>query len=104
MAKRFKVIPAGVFKDKKITIADSDRVDQLRDIASSFMSQVFDLLPGDYAISDESELRDFATFSTRDTALEWKAIEEVYGLTKNDVGTENLATIFEQIASRAKTQ
>ena len=104
MPKRFKTAPANAFNGKKITVADTDRVDEHQVIAASFMSEVFDLLPGDYAVSDESELRDFTTFGIRDTSREWKTIEERYGLTRHDMGTENLATIFDQIAANRTAQ
>ena len=104
MPKRFRVIPAGTFKGPKITVADTSRVDAHSAIATSFMSEVFDLLPGDYAISDESELRDFTAFDSRETSHEWTRIEELYGFTRQEAGTECLAAIFERIAAKKNTQ
>lgn len=99
MHKRFKVIPSGTFTSKQIAVADTDRVDEYQRVASEFMSEIFDLLPDDYAISDESELRDFVSFGNADTSQEWKLIEERYGVVKADVGTESLADIFSFISN-----
>ena len=49
------------------------------DIAGEFMENVFDLLPGDYAITDESTLRDFTDFGSSHTSPAWRRITEGYG-------------------------
>ena len=104
MTKHFKVIPPGTFKGKRITIAETGRVDEHQGIAGEFILDIFGLQPGDYAISDESELRDFVAFGNRDTSHEWERIEELYGIGKLEAGTERLVDIFTVIARRRSTQ
>ena len=47
----------GGFKGKKVTYASADRVEEYRRVAEDFMMEVFDLLPGDYLITDETQGR-----------------------------------------------
>ena len=56
----------GAFKDKKVTYASTDRMEEHRRVADDFMMEVFDFLSGEYLITDESSLRDF-TDSPRPT-------------------------------------
>lgn len=51
-------IRRGAFKGRKVTYAATERVEDFRQLASEFMAEVFDFLPGDYLITDESSLRD----------------------------------------------
>ena len=66
MSKDEKIIRSGPFKGKKITFASTDRVEEFKTLADDFMLDVFELEPGDYAISDESAVRDFLSFSFND--------------------------------------
>lgn len=59
MSKDDKVLTRGPFKGKKITFASTERIEEFKEIASEFMREIFDLLPGEYLISDESDLHDF---------------------------------------------
>lgn len=105
MTKQSKIISSGPLKGKKLIFAGADRVSEYKPIADEFILRLFDWLPGEYAISDESELGDFVEFgSNGDTSREWEQIEEHYGLTKVAVGTENLADIFAAIALRRNIQ
>jgi hypothetical protein len=104
MSKRYKLIPAGAFKGKKITIAGTDRVDARREIANDFMTEVFELHPGEYAISDESDLGDFVHFEKSRVAELWSRIEGQYGITAADAGSERLVDIFDAIARRRLLQ
>jgi hypothetical protein len=104
MTKRYKTIPAGAFKGKKITIADTDRAEDHSEIASEFMAVLFDLLPGEYAISDESSLRDFVSFDQDRTNELWRQVETHYAINAAEVGTERLVDIFDSIARRRLVQ
>ena len=55
MSKNHRVIRAGLFKGKKITFASTDQVEAFKPIADEFMFRVFELEPGEYVISDESD-------------------------------------------------
>ena len=104
MSKDDKIISRGPFKGKRITLASTDRIEELRPIANEFMEEIFDLLPGDYAISDESDLRDFTEMGSSDTAYVWNRIRVVYGLEFSDVGSGRLVDIFTEIARRRNLQ
>jgi hypothetical protein len=94
----------GRFKGKKITFASTARVEACAQIASEFMEEIFDLVPGQYAISDESDLRDFTEFGSADTSELWMRIEEVYGVDSSDVTCGRLVDIFVEIALRRNPQ
>ena len=104
MSKDDKVISKGPFKGKKITFASTDRIEEFRQIANEFMEEIFDLLPGDYAISDESDLRDFTEMGSPDTTHVWERIRAVYGLEFSDVESGRLVNIFAEIARRRNPQ
>jgi len=102
--KRWKILPPGTFAGKKITFASTEQVDASSDIASEFMSTIFNLDPGDYLISDESSIPDFTPFDEPDIADVWSRIDSAYGINQSDVGSELLVRIFESIVQRQKTQ
>jgi hypothetical protein len=54
--KKFK---RGALKGKKIEFASSERIEEFRGVADDFMLEIFDFLPGEYLITDESSLPDF---------------------------------------------
>ena len=99
-----EVLKRGPFKGKKITYASTERIEEFRDIASEFVCEIFDLLPGEYLISDESDLDDFTEIGSSDTSQIWKRITETYGLVLSDVESERLVSIFIQIARRRNLQ
>lgn len=99
-----KVFTRGRFKGKKITFASTERVEEFARLASDFTGQVFDFLPGEYLISDESDLVDFTEMGSSDTSEVWKRIEEIYGISLVDVGSEKLVSIFSEIAQRRNLQ
>ena len=68
------------------------------------MVEVFDFLPGDYLITDESGLRDFTDFASSDTSPIWRRIAEIYGIDETDVPSERLADIFAEIKKRRSIQ
>lgn len=100
MSKGDGVVARGRFKGKKITFASTARVEQFAQIASEFMEDVFDVLPGQYAISDESDIRDFTEMGSSDTSDVWTRIKAVYGVDTSDVTSGRLVDIFAQIARR----
>jgi len=102
--KRWKVLPPGTFEGKTITLAETDVVETYPQLAAEFMSRIFELDPGDYLITDESGLRDFTPFGESDTTGIWASIENVYGVSESDVGSQLLSRIFEAISSRRRTQ
>jgi hypothetical protein len=70
------VVSRGRFKGKKITFASTARVEEFAQIASEFMGEIFDLSPGQYAISDESDIRDFTEMGSSDTSEIWTRIRK----------------------------
>jgi hypothetical protein len=104
MSKDDRIITKGRFKGKTITFASTDRIEEFTQIAHDFVKQVFDFAPGEYVISDESDVRDFTEFCSSDTSEVWKRIEEIYGISLADVGSERLVNIFAEIARRKNVQ
>ena len=98
------VVSRGRFKGKKITFASTARVEEFVQIASEFMGEIFDLVPGEYAISDESDIRDFTGMGSSDTSDIWTRIKEVYGVDNSDVTSGRLVDIFVEIARRRNPQ
>lgn len=97
-------IKRGAFKGKKVTYASTDRLEDFRKLADEFMMEIFDFLPGDYVITDESCLRDFAEFASSDTASIWHRITEIYAIGKADAPSEKLIDVFEAIRTRRNVQ
>jgi len=98
------VISRGRFKGKKVTYASTDRIEELRQIADEFMEEIFELLPGEYLITDESDIRDFTEFGSSDTSEIWKRIIDVYGIEQSDAGSGRFVNIFAEIARRRNIQ
>jgi len=94
----------GPLKGKKVTYASTDRVEEYGRIARDFMLEVFDFLPGDYLITDESSLRDFTDFASSDTSPIWTRITELHSIERADVPSEGLADIFAEIQRRSRIQ
>jgi hypothetical protein len=102
--KRWKILPPDTFEGKTVTIADTDVVDTYPQIVAAFMSQIFELDPGDYLITDEADILDFTPFDEPDTTEIWARIESAYGIAQSDVGSGLLIRIFEEIAKCRRTQ
>jgi len=94
----------GAFKDKIITYASTDLLEGFRHIADDFMFHVFDYLPGEYLITDESTLLDFTDFGSSETAPLWSCIRELYAIGRDDVPSEKLVDIFAEIQVRRSVQ
>lgn len=88
------------FKGRTITYASTERIEEFAQLSNEFMKQIFDLEPGEYLISDESDLLDFTDFGSSDTSETWKRITEVYGVSLADVGSERFVNIFAVITQR----
>lgn len=97
-------IRRGAYKGKKITYASTDRIEDFRGLADDFMMEVFDFLPGDYLITDESTLRDFTELASSDTSPIWLRIAQIYAIGKADVPSERLVDIFAEIRRRRNIQ
>ena len=104
LARRMTIFKRGAFKGKKFELASTDRLEDFRGASADFMSKVFDFLPGDYLITDESSLRDFTDFASSDTSLIWGRITELYAIGKADVPSERLVDIFAVIQARRNIQ
>jgi hypothetical protein len=104
MDKGWKRVPAGTSAGKHITFASTEEVEAHDDIAAEFIRRIFAFEPGDYAISDESDILDFMSFDESDTSEVWNRIERAYGLTEVDVGSGRLVNIFRAINGRRGTQ
>ena len=92
MCKDDKVITRGRFKGKKITFASTQRIEEFARLAGDFMGQVFDFEPGEYLISDESDVLDFTAMGSSDTSEIWRRITEIYGVSLADVGSGRLVS------------
>lgn len=97
-------IRRGPLKGKSFELAPSERVEAFRHVADDFMLEIFDFLPGEYLITDESSLCDFADTGTSDTAPLWQLITDRYAISRNDVPSERLVDIFAQIEARKSVQ
>jgi hypothetical protein len=104
MGKRWKILPRDTFEGKRVTFAPTDQVDTYPEIAAEFMSEIFELDPRDYLITDEADVLDFTPMDESDTTEIWRRIEVAYGITLSDVESGRLPRIFEAIANRRKVQ
>jgi hypothetical protein len=104
MTKR-KTGPTGSdASEKKFILSPTDLVEAFQEIADRFMLDIFELEPGEYIITDESDIRDFTSFGTSDTGPIWRQVAEAYGLSRADVGSERLVKIFQTISERRRVQ
>ena len=97
-------IKRGLRKGKKVTFASKERIEEFAQLADEFMERIFDLEPGEYLISDESDVRDFTEMGSSDTAEIWKRIDEVYGIVTLDVRSGRLVDILTEVAQRRSRQ
>lgn len=88
----------------KIEYAPTSKVKMLARVANDFMQEIFDLEPGSYVISDESDLRDFTDFGVSNTLPLWKRITAYYAIEQSDVGSKRLVDIFLAIERRQHFQ
>jgi hypothetical protein len=90
--------------EKKFVLSPTDLVEAFQEIADRFMLEIFELEPGEYIITDESDIRDFTSFGTSDTGPIWRQVGDAYGLSRADVGSERLVKIFQAVAERRRVQ
>jgi hypothetical protein len=101
---RNRHVSSGPLKGRKVSLAPTEQVDHFYALVIDFMTEIYDLLPGDYLVTDESDLLDFVSLETRDTAAVWKSIGETYGIAFTDVGSERLVKIIAAIAQTRRLQ
>lgn len=94
----------GPIEGKKIEFAETDQVESYVDLANEFMETIFDLMPSDYLITDESSLTDFTDFGSNDTSGIWALIEGRYAIDRAGVGSERLVRIFSAIIQHRNVQ
>jgi hypothetical protein len=104
VSRKGKLIRRGPLKGKRVSFAPADRIEDYAALAREFMARVFDLEPGDYLLSDESEVNDFTGFGEWDAAATWQRIEEIFGVGGADVGSERLVDLLAAIAERRRVQ
>ena len=104
MSKDHKFIRTGPLKGKKITFASTEQVESFAQLTNEFMENIFDLEPGEYLLTDESDLLDFADMGAGDTSKIWLSITEHYGIDRSDVGSERFVKIFSEILRRRNLQ
>jgi hypothetical protein len=88
--------------EKQFVLSSTDSVEVFQEIADRFMLEIFELEPGEYIITDESDIRDFTSFGISDTGPVWRQIAAVYGISREEVGSGRLVKIFRTIAERQK--
>ncbi len=98
------VITKGPFKGKTIKFASSDRIEQFAYISSEFMEEIFDLMPGEYLISDESDVSDFTDAGSSNTYAIWARIKDHYNIDELEVSSGRFVEIFSEIARRRNPQ
>ena len=87
-------------QSKKFEFASTHQIEELDEIANDFMFKLFELMPGEFVISDESKLTDFAEFGSSDTSSIWATINKVYGIDRSYVDSDYLVTLFREIQTR----
>lgn len=104
MSKDDRIIRSGPFKGKRITFASTDRVKEFKAISDDFMFEVFDLEPGDYVISDESDLLDFVSFAEEEAVGAWDRMQGRYALNRESLQSTRLIDVFAELSSRKRPQ
>ena len=94
-------------EEKKITFAETDRIDEHAQIAGEVMHVLFGLRPGEYFISDGSYLYDFVGIEENEAEAMnqfWNRILGAFGISQEDVKSNSLADIFDSVAHRRNLQ
>ena len=68
------------------------------------MERIVDLEPGEYLITDESDVLDFTEMGSSDTSEIWKRIGQICGFTSTDVPTGRLVDVLAEITRRSNLQ
>jgi len=82
-------------KGKVVELASTSGIEGHRELAAMFMSDIFDLESGDYLITDESSLHDFADGNIGDILAK---VEDLHGINIADVTNANLLEIFRRLS------
>ena len=101
--RRTSVSDRRPIKSRKITYAQTDRIEAYAKLAEEFMEDIFDLMPGEYFITDESDIRDFTELGSSDTSAIWKRIDEVFGVA-SDVVSGRLVDVLDAITRSRNVQ
>ena len=104
MTKRKTGVAGSGVAGKNFVLSSTDLVEAFQEVAERFMSDIFELEPGDYIITDESDVRDFTPFGIPDTDSIWAQIKNAYGIDHDEVGSDRLVRIFRVIAERRRVQ
>ena len=92
-----RMIQRGRFKGKKIEMSRTAGVDLVPEVTEDFMREIFEMEPGDYLISDESELGDFVRVGEETLEAIQRTVHRVYGVDVSAVPHGNLLGIFKRI-------
>jgi hypothetical protein len=95
-----RIIHSGRFKGKKIELASTAGIELFEGIAREFMLQVFNLEAGDYLITDESTLSDFAGVDDMQIPAIAERVRRLYGFDLSEVEDETLLNVFIRIHGR----
>jgi hypothetical protein len=93
----------GPIKVKEITFAQTERVEAHAKQIEEFMEDIFGLMPGEYFITDESDIRDFTELGSSDTSGIWERINRVFGVGP-EVGSGRVVDILDAIARTKNVQ
>ena len=87
---------------KKIEFAPTTGIDAFRAVADDFMRKIFEFEPGDYLITDESMLRDFAGCNDLEFPDIQAKVRRIYAavMEKNN---DFLVNIFRRIADSGQS-
>lgn len=97
-------VESGPLKGRRIELASASRVEAAGQIAVQIMLEVLELEVGDYLITDESLLTDFTGYGSSDAESCWKLVESIFAVSRAEVGSDNLAEIFETIMAKRNPQ
>jgi len=98
MKNNSRIIPSGPFKGNKIEFAPTTGIKKFRAISEDFMNKVFGLEPGEYLISDESNLYDFSGLDEMQLPDIHKKIQEMFNIDVSEIKSRNLLEIFKRIS------
>ncbi len=97
MDEKDGIIPSRRFKGKKVELASTAGIELFDEVAREFMLQIFGLESGDYLITDESSVGDFAGVEDLQVFDIVEKVRRVYGLDVSDLQSGTLLDIFMRI-------
>ena len=93
--------PSHPFRGKKIEFAPTTGIDAFGAVADDFMRKVFEFEPGEYLITDESTLGDFAGCSDLNLTNIQAKVRCIYGSVMEN-NNDFLVNIFRRIAESGR--